>query len=188
MTLGWIVDRAVPVRFVIAVVLLGYVVIIWMSHFFVLPLFLGGLMALLGWLFLPGLYLLARLRRIDMRRAAQPTVKALLRPWFFTAAFAALAAVALYVAIGWDVPSFCQGPLTCTKGYYWSMSDGHYYHTIFEGPQAEISQQEYVQEVGIDLRSAATFGVYAMCLAWVAAGALREASQPRRVSASEELS
>jgi hypothetical protein len=185
---GRIGDRAISVRFAIAVVLLGYAVIIWMSHFVAFPLFLGGLMALLGWLFLPGLYLWARLRRIDMRRAAQPTVKALLRPWAMTAAFGALAAVALYIAIGWDVPSFCQGPLTCTKYYHWSMSDGHYYHTISEGPQAEISQQGYVQEVGVDLRSAATFGVYAMCLAWVAAGVLRAPSQPRRVSPSEELS
>jgi hypothetical protein len=178
---GRTADRAMWTRLVIAAVLLSYLAIIFVSHFAPFPLFLGGLMALSGWLFLPGLYLLARLRRIDLSRAAQPRVKDLLQPWVMTAGFAAVAAVALFLALGWDVPSFCQGPLNCTKGFQWSTNAGHYYHTPPEGTVAEISRQTYVDEVGVDLRSGATFGVYAMCLAWLAAGVLRAPSQPRQV-------
>jgi hypothetical protein len=185
---GWMLDRAMWVRLGIAVVLLGYIVIIWMSHFVAPPLFLGGLMALIGWLFLPALYLSARLLRVDMRRAAQPSVKALLRPWAMTAAFGALAAVALFLALGWDVPSFCHSPLYCTKGYQWSTSAGHYYHTPPEAASAEISRQTFIDETGADLRTAATFGVYAMCLAWLAAGVLRAPSQPRKAPDSDERS
>ena len=169
------------VRFAIATVLVGYAVIIWMSHFVIPPLFLGGLMAIVGWLFLPLLYVSARLLRIDMRRPAQPSVKELLRPWAMTASFGALAAVALFLALFWAIPSFCHGPLTCTKGYQWSTNAGHYYHTPPEGTVAEISRQTYIDEVGVDLRSGATFGVYAMCPAWLAAGVLRAPSQPRQV-------
>jgi hypothetical protein len=176
------VDRAIWVRLVIAVVLLVYAVIISLSHFIALPLFLGGVMALIGWLFLPGLYLWARLRRIDMSRAAQPSVNDLLRPLALTVAFGACAAVTLVLAIGWDVPNFCHGPVpvNCFRGYQWSTDTGRYYHTTADGTRAEISQQTYVQEVGFDMRSAASFGVYAMCLAWLAAGVLRAPSQPRK--------
>jgi purine-cytosine permease-like protein len=112
---GRIVDRAIWIRLAIAAALLGYIAIIFVSHFAPFPLFLGGLMAFLGWLLLPGLYLLARLRRIDMSRAAQPRVKDLLRPWVMTAGFGALAAVALFLALGWDVPGFCHGPSTAPR-------------------------------------------------------------------------
>src|SRR5216683_1274860 len=104
------VDETIWIRLAIAAVLLGYAVIMWMSHLVPPPLFLGGLLALIGWLFLPGLYLLARLRRIDMSRAAQPPVKELLRPWALTAAFGAFAAATLFLAIGWDVPNVCDVP------------------------------------------------------------------------------
>jgi hypothetical protein len=86
-----------------------------------------------------------------------------------------LAGVVLFLAIGWDTPSFCRGPvpLNCVQGYHWSVEGGHYYHTIFEGPPVEISQYQYLQESGFFLRSAAAFGVFALCLGWVAAGGLR---------------
>jgi hypothetical protein len=176
------VDRAIWVRIVIGVVLLVYAVIISLSHFLAPPLFLGSLMAVIGWLFLPGLYLWARLRRIDMSRAAQPSVNDLLRPLALTVAFGACAAVTLVLAIGWDVPSVCHGPvpLNCFRGYQWATEAGRYYHTTADGTRAEISQQTYVQEVGFDMRSTASFGVYAMCLAFLAGGALRAPSQPRK--------
>jgi hypothetical protein len=185
---GRTVDRALWIRLVIVAVLLGYLAIIFISHFAAFPLFLGGLMALTGWLFLPGLYVLARLRRIDLSRAAQPRLKDLLRPWVMAAGVGVLAAVALFLALGWDVPSFCHGPLNCTKGYQWSANDGRYYHTPPEGTVAEISRQTYIDEVGVDLRSGATFGVYAMCLAWLAAGALRAPSRPRKAPPSDDRS
>jgi hypothetical protein len=176
---SWVSDRTVRVRLVIAVVLLGYLVIILLSHFIPLPLFLEGPLVLIGWLFLPGLFVWGRLRRVDISRGAQPPGRELLRPWALTATFGALAAVVLFLAIGWDVPSFCHGPVpvNCVKYYQWSVESGHYYHTIAGGIPAEISQQTYVQEVGFDLRSAAAFGVFALCLAWVAAAVLRASSK-----------
>src|SRR5258708_20641313 len=128
MAQGRMVDRAIWIRLVIAAVLMGYLAIIFVSHFAAFPLFLGGLMALTGWLFLPGLYLLARLRRIDMSRAAQPPVKELLRPWALTVAFGAFAAATLFLAIGWDVPNVCYGPVprNCFKGFQWSTRNGQY--------------------------------------------------------------
>jgi hypothetical protein len=182
------VDQTIWIRLAIAAVLLGYAVIIWMSHFVPPLLFGGGLLALIGWLFLPGLYVLARLRRIDLSRSAQPPVKELLRPWAMTVAFGAFAAATLFLAIGWDVPNVCHGPVpvNCFRGYQWSTENGRYYHTTADGIHAEISQQAYVQEAGFDLRSAASFGVYAMCLAWLAAGVLRAPSQARKVPPSAQ--
>jgi hypothetical protein len=175
---GWILDQAIWIRLAVMASLFGYLVIIWVTHFVPLPPFLTAPLALTGWLFLPGLFLLARLRRIDTRPSAQPPLGELLRPWALTATFGALAAVVLFLAIGWDVPSFCHGPVpvNCVKGYQWSTDNGHYYHSIEEGPQVEISQQTYVQEVGFDLRSAAVFGVLALCGAWVAAAVFRPAN------------
>lgn len=173
---GQILDQTIWVRLVLIAVLLGYIAIIWVTHFVPLFPFLTGPLALSGWLFLPGLYLWARPRRIDTR--TRPPLRELGRPWAVTAIFGALAAVALYLAIGWDVPTFCHGPVpvNCVKGYQWSTDNGHYYHTVYEGPQVEISPQTYVQEVGFDLRSAAVFGVLALCGAWVAAAVLRPVS------------
>jgi hypothetical protein len=68
-------------------------------------------LVLVGWLFLPGLFVWAKVRRLDMSRAAQPPVRELFRPWALTAAFGALAAVVLFLAIVWDVPGFCHGPV-----------------------------------------------------------------------------
>ncbi|HEV2029287.1 MAG TPA: hypothetical protein VGS16_12275 [Candidatus Dormibacteraeota bacterium] len=104
-----ILDQAIWFRIVLMAVLLGYIAIIWVTHFVLLPPFLTGPLALTGWLFLPGLYVWARLRRIDTR--ARPPLREMVRPWALTATFGALAAVALFLAIGWDVPSFCHGPL-----------------------------------------------------------------------------
>lgn len=170
-----ILHQAMWIRLALIATLFGYLAIIWVSHFVPLPAFLTGPLAFTGWLFLPGLFLLARLRRIDTRLSAQPPLRDLLRPWALTATFGALAAVVLILAIGWDVPGFCHGPVpvNCVKGYQWSTDNGHYYHSIEEGPQVEISQQTYVQEVGFDLRSAAVFGVLALCGAWVAAAVFR---------------
>jgi hypothetical protein len=158
-------------------VLFGYLVVISVSHFIPLPLFVQFPLVLTGWLFLPGLYVWGRLRRIDMRPSAHPPVTEMLRPWALTATFGALAAVALFLAIGWDVPSVCHGPVpvNCFQGYEWTTEDGRYYHTTADGTHAEISQHTYVSEVGFDLRSAAAFGLFAMCLAWVAAAVLRRA-------------
>jgi hypothetical protein len=177
-------DRAVWLRLVIIVVILGYIAIIVASHFVPLSVFLVGPMAITGWLFLPFLFLWARLRRIDTRPSAQPPMKEMLRPWVLTALYGALVAAALTLAIVWDVPSFCHGPvpLNCVKGYAWSADNGHYYHTTAAGTYGEISRETYVQEVGFDLRSAAVFGVLALCAAWIGAGVFRRSStgpQPR---------
>src|SRR5713226_7993438 len=160
------------------VVLVGYVAIIWVSHFIPLSVYLVGPMVLTGWLSLLGLFLLARLRRIDTRPSAQPPMRVMLRPWALTAMFGALAAVALFLAIGWDVPSFCHGPVpvNCVKYYQWSIDNGRYYRTISDGPQAEISQQTYIQEVGFDLRSGSVFGVLALCAGFIGAAVLRPVS------------
>lgn len=178
MAQGRNLDQAMWVRLALIPVLIGYIAIIWVSHFTPLPRFLEGPLALTGFLFLIGLLLWARLRRIDTGRSTQPPVKELLRPWTFTAAFGALVAVALFLAIVWDVPSFCQGPvpLNCVKGYAWSIDNGHYYHTTAAGTYAEISRQTYVQELGFDLRSVAVFGVFILCGAWIGAAVLRSAS------------
>ena len=68
-------DRAMGVRLVMAVVLLTYLVTIWFSHFALLPQFLEVPLVLVGWLFLPGLFVWAKVRRLDMSRAAQPPVR-----------------------------------------------------------------------------------------------------------------
>jgi branched-subunit amino acid ABC-type transport system permease component len=172
-------DRAVRLRLVIIVVILGYLAIIVASHFVPLTVFLAGPLVITGWLFLLGLFLGARLRRIDTRPSAQPPIREMLRPWGLTAIFVAVAAVALFLAIGWDVPSFCHGPIpvNCVKGYVWSSDSGHYYHTTAAGIYAEISQQTYIQEVGFDLRSAAVFGVLALCAAWIGAAVFRPLSR-----------
>lgn len=170
-------DRTVRLRLVIVVALLGYLAIIVASHFVALPLVLEGPLVLIGWLFLPGIYVWSRLRRVDMSRAAQPPARDILRPWGLTVTFGALASVVLFLAVGWDVPGFCHGPLNCVKGYQWSVENGHYYHTISGGISTEISQPTYIHEVGIDLRSAAAFGVGALCLAWVAADLLRRSKK-----------
>jgi len=173
---GRILDQATSIRLALMATLFGYLAIIWVSHFIPLPPFLTGPLALAGWLFLPGLFLWARLQRIDTN--ARPSLRELVRPWALTTTFGALAAVTLFLAIGWDVPKFCHGPIpvNCVKGYQWSTDNGHYYHTIFEGTPTEISQQRYVQEVGFDLRSAAVFGVLALSGAWVAAAVFRPVS------------
>jgi hypothetical protein len=161
------------------VVLVGYLAIIMVTHFVALPLELEVPLASTGWLFLPGLYVWSRLLRLDTSRGAQPRVKELLRPWALTAGFGVLAGVVLFLAIGWDAPTFCRGPVpvNCLQGYHWSVDSGRYYHTIFEGPPVEISQYQYRQEAGFFLRSAASFGIFALCLAWVAAGGLRARSK-----------
>ena len=173
---GRTLDRTNWIRLALIPILLGYLGISWVAHFLPLPDFLTVPLALTGWLFLPGLYVWARLRRIDTR--SRPPLREMVRPWALTATFGALAAVALFLAIGWDVPSFCHGPVpvNCVKGYQWSTENGLYYHSIEEGPRVEISRQMYVQEVGFDLRSAATFGVLALCCAWVAAALFRTVS------------
>jgi hypothetical protein len=171
-------DQAIGVRLALIPVLVGYIAIISVSHFTPLPRFLEAPLALTGFLFLVGLLLWARLRRIDTRPSAQPPARELLRPWALTAVFGALVAVALFLAIVWDVPSFCQGPvpLNCVKGYAWSIDSGHYYHTTADGTYAEISRQTYIQELGFDLRSVAVFGVLVLCGAWIGAAVLRSAS------------
>ncbi len=172
---GWAADRAIWVRLVMMLVLLGYLAMVWESHIIPLPVSLEFPLALIGWLFLPVLFVWARLLRIDTGRGVRWPLKQMFRPWVLTATFGALAAITLFLAIGWDAPSFCQGPVpvNCVKGYQWSIDNGHYFHTTPNGTHAEISRQAYIQELGFDLRSAATFGVYAMCLAWLAAAALR---------------
>jgi hypothetical protein len=176
---SWVSDRAVRIRLVILVVILGYVAVILASHFVPLPVILEGPLVLVGWLFLPGLFVWGKIRRVDMSRSAQPPAREMLRPWALTATFGALAGVALVLAIGWDVPRFCHGPVpvNCVKYYHWSVESDHYFHTIDGGLPTEISLQTYVQEVGFDLRSAAAFGVFALCLAWVGAAVLRRSSK-----------
>jgi hypothetical protein len=183
---GRIVDQTIWVRIALVTVLFGYLAIISASHFIPLPLFLEGPLVLTGWLFLPGLYIWARLRRIDMRPGAHPPLTEMLRPWAVTATFGALAAVALFLAVVWDVPSFCHGPVpvNCVKYYHWSTENGHYYLTVPDGTHAEISQQEYVQVAGFDLRSAAVFGVLALCGAWIVVGAFRPVSARARAGSS----
>jgi hypothetical protein len=173
-----IVDQAIWIRLALMAVLVAYLAIIWTSHFIPLSVYLVGPMVITGWLSLLVLFLWARIRRIDTRPSAQPPVRKMLRPWALTLAFGALAAVALFLAVGWDLPSFCQGPVpvNCVKYYQWSIDNGRYYHTISEGPQTEISQQMYIQEVGFDLRSASVFGVLALCGAWVGAAVFRPVS------------
>lgn len=170
-----IADRAVQLRLVIIVVLIGYLAIIVASPFVPLSLSLEGPLVLVGWLFLPGMFLWAKLRRIDTRPSAHPPVREMLRPWALTVTFGAVAAVTLFLATAWDVPEHCHISLNCVKGYEWHTENGKYYHVI-EGVSAEISQQAYMQEIGIDLRSAAAFGVYALCLAWVATAVFRRSS------------
>ena len=175
----WMADRAVRIRLVMVVVILGYLAVIVASHFVPLPVSLEAPLVLVGWLFLAGLLVWVRLRRVDMSRGAQPPAREMLRPWALTATFGALAAVALFLAIGWDVPSVCHGPVpvNCVKYYKWSVESGHYFHAIEGGLPTEISLQTYIQEVGFDLRSAAAFGVFALCLAWVAADVLKRSSK-----------
>jgi hypothetical protein len=169
-------DRAIWLRLVFMVVILGYVAVIAASHFVPLPVFLEAPLVITGWLSLVGLIGWATIRRIDSRPEAQPPMREMLRPWVLTATFGALAAIALFLAIAWDVPSFCHGPvpLNCVKGYAWSADNGRYYHTDAAGIYSEISQQRYVQEVGFDLRSAAVFGVLALCGGWISAAVLRQ--------------
>jgi hypothetical protein len=154
------------------VVLVGYLAIIVASPFIPLPLTLEFPLVLVGWLFLAGLIVWARLRRVDTRPSAQPPVRDMLRPWALTITFGAIAAVALYLAIGWEVPNRCGVSLNCVKGYEWRLENAKYYH-IIEGVKSEIGQQAYVQETGIDLRSAAAFGVLMLSLAWTGTAVLR---------------
>jgi hypothetical protein len=167
-------DRAVRIRLLAMFVLLGYLGIIAASHFVPLPPSLEVPLVLVGWLFLPGLFVWGTLRRVDLSRHAYPPARDMLRPLTLTVAFGAVAVVALFLAIGWDVPEVCGGaPLACVKGYQWSTDNGLYYHTTADGIHAEIGQQTYVQEVGAHLRSTAAFGVGALCLAFVAAAVVR---------------
>jgi hypothetical protein len=102
----------------------------------------------------------------------------MVRPWALTATFGALAAIALFLGVSWDVPSFCHGPvpLDCVKYYQWSTDNGRYYHSIEEGPQVQISRQTYIHEVGFDLCSAAVFRVLALCGAWIGTSLFRRGS------------
>jgi hypothetical protein len=59
------------------------------------------------------------------------------------------------------------------KGYQWSIQNGHFYHVTPDGLSEQISRATYIQEVGVHLRSAAAFGLYSLCLAWLAASALK---------------
>jgi hypothetical protein len=179
---GRILDQATWIRLAVMAALLGYLAIIWLCHFLLLQPSLTVPLALTGWLFLPGMYLWARLRRIDTR--SRPPLREMLRPLALTATFGAFAAVTLVVAVGWDVPSVCHGPvpLNCFQGYSWSSGNGRYYHSIEEGPQVEIGRQTYIEEVGFDLRSAAAFGVLMLCAAWIAAAVFR----PRSTRGSQQ--
>jgi hypothetical protein len=58
--------------------LVGYIAAISVTHFIPLSSFLTVPFALTGWLFLPGLYVWARLRRINTR--ARPPVREMFRP------------------------------------------------------------------------------------------------------------
>jgi hypothetical protein len=173
---GGRIDQSTWIRLALMATLFGYIAMIWVTHFLLLLPILTVPFALTGWLFLPLLYVWARLRRIDTR--ARPPLREMVRPWALTATFGALAAIALFLAVGWDVPSFCHGPvpLNCFQPYQWSSDNGHYYHSIEEGPQVAISRQTYIEEVGFDLRSAAAFGVLALCGAWIGASLFRRGS------------
>jgi hypothetical protein len=175
---GHQMNQAIWIRLALALVLLAYIAFMLGSRLIPLPAFFTFPLALTGWLFPLGLFLLAKVRRIDTRPSAQPPIRDLLRPWALTAAFGAFAAAALFLSVGWDVPGVCHGPvpLNCFQEYQWSTDDGHYYQTILEGPRAEISRQTYISEVGFDLRSAADFGVLALCAAWTVAGVFKRAS------------
>src|SRR5258706_6677416 len=118
------IDQTTWIRIVLMATLVGYIAAIWVTHFIPLSSVLTVPLALTGWLFLPGLYVWARLRRIDTR--SSPPLTEMVRPWALTATFGALVAVALFLAIGWDVPSFCHGPipLNCVKGYQLSTANG----------------------------------------------------------------
>jgi hypothetical protein len=175
MTQPWIADRAVWARLAIMLVLVGYLAVIVASYVVLLPLFLEGPLVLVGWLFLPGLYVWARLRHIDTRPRPLSQWRSMFRPLALTVTFGAVVAVALFLAMAWDVPSRCHVSINCVKGYEWRIDNGKYYHAI-EGLSAEIGQQAYLQETGTFLRSAATFGLYAMCLAWFASAGLRPRS------------
>ena len=153
------------------VVLLGYIAIIVATAAYPLPLYMEAPLVFVGWLFLPGLYVWSKILRIDTRASPHRPTRDWLRPWALTVAFGAIAIVAVYLAAAWDVPSRCPVSLDCVKGYEWRTENGKYYHVI-EGVTTEISQKDYAQEIGIDLRSAAAFGVYALCLAFVATAVL----------------
>jgi hypothetical protein len=170
-------DRTVQLRVLLLAALLGYLAVIVASVFALLPSFLEVPLVLVGWSFLLGLFIWSRLRRVDMRRGATPPLKEILRPWGLTVVFALFAGLVLFLAIAWDVPNHCQLTISCVKGYEWHSVDGKYFHSV-SGITSEISQAAYIHEVSADLRSAAAFGVFSMCLAWVAAAVLRV--RPRR--------
>ena len=147
-------------------ILLGYVVFIVMSHSVVLPPILDVPLVLVGWLSVLALFVWTR---FTGEHRPQELID-LLRPFPFTIAFAIVAASALFLALGWDVPSLCHGdPINCVKGYDWSTDNARYFHTTADGIHGQISANIYLQEVGQHLRSAATFGVFALCGAFVVA-------------------
>jgi hypothetical protein len=165
-------DPVVRYRLGLTAELTAYVAAIILTGFVPLSPVLDVPLVLVGWISFGGLILWAGLGR--RRYPTRDMLDTLLRPWPLTLTFAVLVVIASYFAIGWHVPAVCNGiPLSCLKGYQWSIQNGHFYHVTPDGLSEQISRATYIQEVGVHLRSAAAFGLYSLCLAWLAASALK---------------
>jgi hypothetical protein len=159
-------------------VVVGYIGAMLATGVLELPPVLDVPLALTGWLLFAGLAVWALWRH--RKYSTHDLVHALAHPWPLTAAFVLLVLIASYLAIAWRLPAACNGTsLSCFKGYEWSTAANLFYHTTPDGLREQISRVEYIQEIGVHLRSAAAFGLYSTCLAWAVASVLeRPANKP----------
>ncbi|GAC1506476.1 MAG: hypothetical protein NVS1B6_14360 [Steroidobacteraceae bacterium] len=138
-----------------------------------------------GWLVLASLIVAAG---VPTRRWKASLPKGVLRPLPLTLAFLAVALTALALAVTSNTPVDCPPTArSCIKIDEWKQSEGHYYRLYpydVQGnsdrsqPWVEISRATYLAEVGARLRSAAAFGIGALCLAWfVVPAAVRTGSE-----------
>lgn len=161
---------AIRVRLLILGILAAYVALMILSTAVLLPIDLELPLVMLGWIAFVGV-LAWNARRL---RGWRLNAAGMLRPFVLTGVFACLVAAATYLALGWNVPSMCQGlAVGCMKGYTWRVEDGQYFRVSRENQQNQISQNVYLLEVGNRLRSASIFGVYSLCLAWILASGTR---------------
>jgi hypothetical protein len=183
---GAIGSRLFLVRTVLALLMILYLLAMIASHSVPLSAALEVPLAVAGWLALAGVVALSALGRRGRRGPVVIDFSNTGWSWIAHLAFAGAAVTAFYFAFTGNIslacPLYSHAP--CVKIENFSMSGGHYYRQYpydSQGnddpgaPFVEISQPEYVADVGARLRSAARFGLGTLSVAWLLSGGVGSA-------------
>ena len=164
-------------RAIAGFLLLLYLFVIFISHSTPLSSALETPLAVGGWLTLAVLIVTGRRRVLGRNGGTVVPTGCLLH-----LAFVAVAGLTLFFAFTGNVSYDCPDQATsCVKLDTWKMENGDYYRQFpydsegnrdSDAPWVEISQADYVAEVGTRLRMASLVSVFGLCVAWALSGSL----------------